>query len=95
MGVGGRFTRLMEKIVGEDVGNVALFHHFRDAGFQTCGVADFPVGRASIAEWFAGLETRDTAGLEACATLKSRIGPAGRLRPTLMEPFSPDSPVEV
>ena len=45
----------------------------RSAGFPTCCVADFPVGRARQS-WRrnrsvgAGLETRDTAGLEACAT---------------------------
>jgi hypothetical protein len=36
------------------------------AGFQTCCIADFQVGRTRDAA--AGLETRDTADLEVCAT---------------------------
>ena len=36
------------------------------AGFQTCRVADFPIGGALLR--LAGLETRDTADLEVCAT---------------------------
>ena len=39
---------------------------YRSAGFQTCRVADFPIGGALLR--FAGLETRDTADLEVCAT---------------------------
>jgi hypothetical protein len=44
------------------------------AGFQTCCVADFQVGwlgKNPMRQHFgrpAGLETRDTAGLETCAT---------------------------
>ena len=40
----------------------------RSAGFQTCCLADFQVG--TYASRAAGLETRGTAGLEVCATLK-------------------------
>jgi hypothetical protein len=36
------------------------------AGFQTCCVADFQVGTTALR--LAGLETRDTADLEVCAT---------------------------
>ena len=35
----------------------------RSAGFQTCCAADFQIGTPQ-----AGLETRDTADLEVCAT---------------------------
>jgi hypothetical protein len=38
------------------------------AGFQTCCIADFQVGRTSAIVQSAGLETRDTADLEVCAT---------------------------
>jgi hypothetical protein len=38
-------------------------------GFQTCCIADFQVGSAALRP--AGLETRDTADLEVCATLSS------------------------
>jgi hypothetical protein len=41
----------------------------RSAGFQTCCIADFQVGRAPDAPGPAGLETRDTADLEVCATV--------------------------
>ena len=41
----------------------------RSAGFQTCGIADFQVGRACEFGQRAGLKTRDTAGLEARATI--------------------------
>jgi hypothetical protein len=41
----------------------------RSAGFQTCCVADFQVGKAHNIQQHAGLETRDTADLEVCATL--------------------------
>ena len=40
----------------------------RSAGFQTCRIADFQVGKALGITQFAGLETRDTADLEVCAT---------------------------
>jgi uncharacterized membrane protein YgcG len=58
------------------------------AGFQTCCIADFQVGRprhnqnAQKCPPIAGLETRDTAGLEVCATNSAsefglnRCGPA-------------------
>jgi len=38
------------------------------AGFLTCCIADFPVGRTLAVVQSAGLETRDTADLEVCAT---------------------------
>ena len=38
------------------------------AGFQTCCVADFQIGVAYEVARSAGLETRDTADLEVCAT---------------------------
>ena len=47
----------------------------RSAGFQTCCIADFQVGSAVLRP--AGLETRDTADLEVCATL-DRYGRAAR-----------------
>ena len=40
----------------------------RSAGFPTCRIADFPIGDAGIVRRHAGLETRDTADLEVCAT---------------------------
>ena len=39
----------------------------RSAGFQTCCVAGFQAGSTPLLQ--AGLETRDTADLEVCATL--------------------------
>jgi hypothetical protein len=41
----------------------------RSAGFQTCCIADFQVGRVLENARLAGLETRDTADLEVCATV--------------------------
>jgi hypothetical protein len=41
----------------------------RSAGFQTCRIADFQVGRGLENARPAGLETRDTADLEVCATV--------------------------
>jgi hypothetical protein len=41
----------------------------RSAGFQTCCIADFQVGKALGIREFTGLETRDTADLEVCATV--------------------------
>jgi hypothetical protein len=41
----------------------------RSAGFQTCCIADFQVGRALEVVRPAGLETRDTADLEVGATV--------------------------
>src|SRR3989442_15347071 len=38
------------------------------AGFQTCCVADFQIGGTCVVPRAAGLETRDTADLEVCAT---------------------------
>jgi hypothetical protein len=49
----------------------------RGAGFQTCCVADFQVGIADLPP--AGLETRDTADLEVCATLNRYSGNADRI----------------
>jgi hypothetical protein len=40
----------------------------RSAGFQTCRIADFRIGWAAEIVRRAGLETRDTADLEVCAT---------------------------
>jgi hypothetical protein len=42
----------------------------RSAGFQTCCIADFQIGRSSDVVRVAGLETGDTAGLETCAAKK-------------------------
>jgi hypothetical protein len=39
------------------------------AGFKTCCIADFQIGRVRESAQLAGLETRDTADLEVCATL--------------------------
>src|SRR5688572_11508647 len=39
------------------------------AGFQTCCIADFQVGRCAKFAGDAGLETCDTADLEVCATI--------------------------
>jgi len=44
-----------------------------NAGFQTCRIADFQVG--SVAWRLAGLETRATADLEVCATVKTVFTP--------------------
>src|SRR6266568_1208914 len=44
------------------------------AGFQTCCIADFQVGWAGKLPRLAGLETRDTADLEICATKLPRTG---------------------
>ena len=46
----------------------------RGAGFQTCCIAGFQAGSATLLQ--AGLETRDTADLEVCATL-NRYNPFG------------------
>jgi hypothetical protein len=43
------------------------------AGFQTCCVADFQIGGTAFAGRPAGLEARDSADLEVCAT-----GPTAR-----------------
>jgi hypothetical protein len=40
----------------------------RSAGFPTCCIADFQIGSACSVGRRAGLETRDTADLEVCAT---------------------------
>ena len=40
----------------------------RSAGFQTCCIADFQIGRCRKTRTLASLETRDTADLEVCAT---------------------------
>jgi hypothetical protein len=50
----------------------------RSAGFQTCRIADFQVGSSAL--WPAGLETRDTADLEVCATLNCYPAPTGARR---------------
>ena len=46
----------------------------RSAGFQTCCIAGFQAGSPAL--WLAGLEIRDTADLEVCATLNSYPAPA-------------------
>jgi hypothetical protein len=43
--------------------------HLCSAGFQTCRVADFQIGRRSECGRLAGLEARDTADWEVCATV--------------------------
>jgi hypothetical protein len=46
----------------------------RTAGFPTCGIADFPIGRPfrsrarPVSGQSAGWETRDTADWEVCGT---------------------------
>jgi hypothetical protein len=47
----------------------------RSAGFQTCCIAGFQAGSPAL--WPAGLETRDTADLEVCATLNNYPAPTG------------------
>jgi hypothetical protein len=42
----------------------------RSAGFPTCRIADFQVGKSPDIEKSAGLETRGTADLEVCATTR-------------------------
>jgi hypothetical protein len=44
----------------------------RSAGFQTCRVADFPIGKSCNPAVAAGLEARDTAELKVCATSQAR-----------------------
>jgi len=41
----------------------------RSAGFQTCCIADFQVGRVLENARPTGLETRDSADLEVCAAV--------------------------
>ena len=41
---------------------------FRSAGFQTCRIADFQIGKTHNVVRPAGLKTCDTADLEVCAT---------------------------
>ena len=45
----------------------------RSAGFPTCRIADFQIGGACGVVLSAGLETRDTADLEVCATLVAAL----------------------
>jgi hypothetical protein len=51
----------------------------RGAGFPTCCIADFQVGKGLGIPWFAGLETRDTADLEVCATVTVSDAPSSHL----------------
>jgi len=44
----------------------------RSAGFQTCRIADFPIGQSRDGARLAGLETCGTADLEVCATIDAR-----------------------
>jgi len=46
----------------------------RSAGFPTCCIADFLIGKLSDVAGSAGLETRDTAELEVCATADDGAG---------------------
>jgi predicted metal-dependent hydrolase len=46
----------------------------RSAGFQTCCIADFQIGRSCDVVRPPGLETRDTADLEVCASNFIRLG---------------------
>jgi hypothetical protein len=43
---------------------------FCSAGFQTCRAADFQIGAPCEVIAGTGLEARDTADLEVCATAK-------------------------
>jgi hypothetical protein len=45
----------------------------RGRGAGCCCIADFPIGRARDVVRSAGLETRDTADLEVCATLVAAL----------------------
>ena len=57
--------RRLRKFSGEaTLGRSAGFQ----TGFQTCRIADFPICGACDVVRSAGLETRDTADLEVCAT---------------------------
>ena len=56
----------LEKFVGQSSRQTA-----RSAGFQTCCIADFQIGRRRDIEQHAGLETRDTADSEVCATSRN------------------------
>ena len=47
------------------------------AGFQTCCIADFQVGRVLENALPAGLETRDTADLSVSASLRRDRAEAG------------------
>jgi hypothetical protein len=50
----------------------------RSAGFQTCRIADFQVGKVLGITQFEGLETRDTADLSVSASLRrDRAGAKG------------------
>ena len=60
-------------------GNLGAITSSRSAGFQTgfqtCRIADFQIGRTLDVVRLAGLETRDTAGLETCATTSGVLAP--------------------
>ena len=75
-------TRTPEACAPDSYIGVRAYPEFRDeatalcsAGFRTCCIADFSVGRASairragIVPALAGLETRDIAGAEACVPI--------------------------
>ena len=56
----------------------------RSAGFQTCRVADFQIGRARGVVRSAGLETRETADLEIDDTAAGvKVRPRTNGRPFL------------
>jgi hypothetical protein len=71
--VGGDWMDEMDSVDGMDEGMAALGGE-GTAGFQTGCIADVPIGGArksgarSSGGRHAGLETRDTAGLETCGT---------------------------
>ena len=68
----------------------------RAAGFQTCRIADFPIGGSTVcrARLFdvppAGWETRETADLEVCGTKKA--APPRRLQLKLMDASKVQAP---
>jgi hypothetical protein len=61
-----KFFEVRQRLPGRD-------GFVRSAGFQTCCVADFQIGGLCDDMRFAGLETRDTADLEVCATTRLRF----------------------
>ena len=83
------------RVTATEVGRVTPCAPDRSAGFQTGCVADFQIGDVTDVLSYAGLETRDTADLEVCAT---KLPSAGRVqvadklvrffRPGLTEEYS-------
>jgi hypothetical protein len=59
------------KGTSDDFGGFSLFSvdsDIRSAGFPTCRAADFQIGGSFNVVMGAGLEARDAADLEVCAT---------------------------